>query len=135
VYLPKSSGKMRPLASPCRKDRAMQALDLLAVDPLAEVITDPNSYGFRQERSPAEAMEQCLSVRSRQNGAQGIREGESKACFDHISPAWLLATIPREKAMLPSWLKAGFIDKYVLPATEEGTPHGGICSPVLANMT
>jgi RNA-directed DNA polymerase len=40
-----------------------------------------------------------------------------------------------EKAILKNWLKAGFIDKYVLHATEEGTPQGGICSPVLANMT
>jgi RNA-directed DNA polymerase len=40
-----------------------------------------------------------------------------------------------EKAILPKWLKAGFIEKHVLHATEEGTPQGGICSPVLANMT
>jgi RNA-directed DNA polymerase len=40
-----------------------------------------------------------------------------------------------EKAILQKWLKAGFIEKHVLHATEEGTPQGGICSPVLANMT
>jgi len=55
--------------------------------------------------------------------------------FDQISHTWLLTHIPMEKAILKNWLKAGFIEKYVLHATEEGTPQGGICSPVLANMT
>jgi RNA-directed DNA polymerase len=135
VYIPKSSGKMRPLSIPCMKDRAMQALYLLALDPIAEVISDPNSYGFRQERSPADAIEQCFSVLSRQNCAQWILEGDIKSCFDQISHEWLLTYIPMEKVILKNWLKAGFIDKYVLHATEEGTPQGGICSPVLANMT
>jgi len=135
VYIPKSSGKMRPLSIPCMKDRAMQALYLLALDPIAEVISDPNSYGFRQERSPADAIEQCFSALSRQNSAQWILEADIKSCFDQISHAWLLAHIPMEKAILQKWLKAGFIEKHVLHATEEGTPQGAICSPVLANMT
>ncbi len=112
----------------------MQALYLLALDPIAEVINDPNSYGFRQERSPADAIEQCFSVLSRQNCAQWILEGDIKSCFDQISHEWLLTHIPMEKTILKNWLKAGFIDKYVLHTTEEGTPQGGICSPVLANM-
>ncbi len=135
VYIPKSSGKMRPLSIPCMGDRAMQALYLLALDPIAEVISDPNSYGFRQERSPADAIEQCFSALSRQNSAQWILEADIKSCFDQISHEWLLTHIPMEKAILQKWLKAGFIEKHVLHATEEGTPQGGICSPVLANMT
>ena len=110
----------------------MQALYLLALDPIAEVISDPNSYGFRQERSPADAIEQCFSVLSRQNCAHWILEGDIKSCFDQISHEWLLANIPMERGILQRWLKAGFIDRYVLHATEEGTPQGGICSPVLA---
>jgi RNA-directed DNA polymerase len=135
VSIPKSSGKMRPLSIPCMKDRAMQALYLLALDPVAEVTSDPNSYGFRQERSPADAIEQCFSALSRENSAQWILEADIKSCFDQISHEWLLAHIPMEKALLQKWLKAGFIEKHVLHATEEGTPQGGICSPVLANMT
>ena len=135
VYIPKSSGKMRPLSIPCMKDRAMQALYLLALDPIAEVMSDPNSYGFRQERSPADAIEQGFSALSRQNSAQWILEADIKACFDHISHEWLLAHIPMEQAILQRWLKAGFIEKDALHATEEGTPQGGVCSPVLANMT
>jgi RNA-directed DNA polymerase len=113
----------------------MQALYLLALDPIAEVIGDPNSYGFRQERSAADAIEQCFSALSRQNSAQWILEGDIQSCFDQISHEWLLTPIPMEKEILQKWLKAGFMEKHVLHATEEGTPQGGICSPVLANMT
>jgi RNA-directed DNA polymerase len=113
----------------------MQALYLLALEPIAAVISDPNSSGFRQARSPADAMEHCFSVLSRQNCAQWIPEGAIQSCFDQISHEWLLAHIPLAKGMLQRWLTAGCMAKYVLHATEEGTPQGGICSPVLANRT
>src|SRR5882672_7237653 len=58
VYIAKSTGQgRRPLSIPCMTDRAMQALYLQALDPLAETTADPNSYGFRLERSPADAIE------------------------------------------------------------------------------
>ena len=52
---------MRPLGIPVMACRAMQALYLLALDPIAETQADPNSYGFRPERSPADAIEQCFN--------------------------------------------------------------------------
>src|SRR3989441_7366547 len=135
IYIPKSNGAQRPLSIPTMKDRAMQALYLLALDPIAEIQADPNSYGFRRERSTADAIEQCHTVLSNRAGAEWILEGDLKACFDRISHNWLVAHAPMDKTILSKWLKAGFIEKRVLKPTEEGTPQGAICSPVLANLT
>ena len=137
IYIPKTdgTGRQRPLSIPTMHDRAMQALYLLALDPIAETLGDPNSYGFRRERSTADAIEQCFNVLARKHAPQWILEGDIRACFDGISHAWVLAHIPLDKAMLHQWLKAGFVDKHRLYPTEAGVPQGGICSPVIANLT
>src|SRR5438093_2495383 len=137
IYIPKtdSTGRQRPLSIPTMHDRAMQALYLLALDPIAETLGDPNSYGFRTERSTADAIEQCFNVLARQHAPQWILEGDIRACFDGISHNWLLAHIPMETAMLQKWLKAGCMEKHVLSPTETGVPQGGIASPVIANLT
>jgi RNA-directed DNA polymerase len=113
----------------------MQALYLLALQPIAECTADRNSYGFRPKRSPADAMMQCQTVFARRGRpAEWILEGDLKSCFDNISHDWLLAHIPMDKAVLRKWLKAGFIESRTLWPTEAGTPQGGIISPTLANM-
>ena len=109
-------------------------LYLMAVEPVAETRADPNSYGFRPYRSTADAEERCFKVLCNKQSVQWILEGDIKACYDKISHTWLLQNIPMEKRILKQWLEAGFIEKQTLFPTTEGTPAGGIISPVLANM-
>jgi RNA-directed DNA polymerase len=136
LWIPKNHGKgRRPLGIPCMVDRAMQALYLQALEPIAETIGDPNSYGFRNERSTADAIEQCFTVLNKRKSPKWVLEGDIQSCFDAISHDWLLAHIPMDHVMLRKWLKAGFMDHGTLYATEAGTPQGSVASPVLANLT
>ncbi len=134
VHIKKSNGKLRPLGIPTMKDRAMQALYLMALNPVAETTADRHSYGFRKGRSTADAREQCFTVLSKKVSPQWVLEGDIKGCFDHICHQWLLDNIPMDKVMLHKWLKSGFVFNRQLFPTEEGTPQGGIISPTLANM-
>jgi RNA-directed DNA polymerase len=136
IYIPKKQGNQRrPLSIPVMHCRAMQALYKLALDPIAETRADPNSYGFREYRSCADAIQQGFVCLSRRTGAGWILSADIQACFDTISHSWLLANIPMDTRVLRQWLKAGFLEGKDLYPTNAGTPQGGIISPVLTNLT
>jgi len=134
LYIPKKNGKLRPLSIPTLHDRAMQALHALALTPVAETLADSNSYGFREQRSCADALEHAHLVLSRKHAPQWVLEGDIRACFDEISHQWLLQHVPMDRQILRKWLQAGYWENGQLYPTEQGTPQGGIISPLLANL-
>ena len=135
VYIEKKGKKAkRPLGIPCMYDRAMQALYALALDPVSETTADTKSFGFRKGRCAQDACEYIFTALSRSNSPEWVLEGDIKGCFDHISHEWLSDNIPMDKSVLKQFLKAGFVFNRELFLTDEGTPQGGVISPILANM-
>ena len=135
VYIEKPrKKKKRPLGIPCMYDRAMQALYALALDPVAETTADTKSFGFRKGRCAQDACEHIFGALSHKTAPQWVLEGDIKGCFDYISHQWLIENIPMDKSVLKQFLKAGFIFRNELFPTDEGTPQGGVISPILANM-
>lgn len=134
IYIPKKENKLRPLSIPTMKDRAMQSLWKLALEPICEEQADPNSYGFRPKRCADDAISQCHIVLSKRHSAQWILEGDIKSCFDKISHDWCLRNIPMDKIILGKFLKAGFMADGKYFPTMEGTPQGGVISPTLTVM-
>ena len=134
VEIPKADGSKRPLGIPTMRDRAMQCLYKFALEPVAEIFADNDSYGFRPKRSCQDVKEQCFLIFRQKSSAQWVLEGDIEKCFDTISHEWLLQNVHMDKGILDMWLKAGFVWDGELFSTDEGTPQGGIISPILANL-
>ena len=137
--IPKKSGDKRPLGIPIMADRAWEALIKLALEPAAEAEFHPRSYGFRPGRSAWDAAEDIffLTQSNRTNFSKKILELDIEKCFDRIDHKYLMQTIrlPKQYKM-GVWraLKAGAMVGYVREETVEGTPQGGVFSPLLANL-
>ena len=132
IYILKKDGhSKRPLSIPAMIDRCQQAIHLMALEPVVETIADRHSYGFRPDRSCADAIEQCFIALARRNSAMYALEGDIKSCFDTISHPWLLENTLMDKIMLKKWLAAGYVEERTLYRTEGGVPQGGLISACL----
>ena len=136
VNIPKpGSTETRPLGIPTINDRALQSLVKLALEPEWEAKFEPNSYGFRPGRSCHDAIGAIFD--SIKQKAKYVLDADIAKCFDRIDHKALISkihTYPTLSRQIKTWLKAGYMDGKNLFHTEEGTPQGGVISPLLANI-
>lgn len=137
VYIAKGNGKKRPLGIPVIADRCLQALVLGALEPEWEARFGARSYGFRPGRGCHDAIVAIHTTASGKNAKRlWVLDADLKAAFDRIDHAYLLVSLGNfpGRGMIASWLRAGVIEKGWFTPTEEGTPQGGVISPLLMNI-
>ena len=136
VYIPKKGGK-RPLGIPSIADRAQQARVCNALEPEWEARLDARQYGFRPGRGCHDAIVAIHRVVAQKDATRvWILDADLKAAFDRIDHNFLLnavGTFPARE-QIRQWLKAGVVDKGRYAPTDEGTPQGGVISPLLLNI-
>ena len=138
VEIPKPNGKKRPLSIPTVRDRIEQAIVKNSLEPEWEAVFEQHSYGFRPGRSCQDAIEQgfirtCMSKTGRDTW---VLEADIKGFFDNIAHESILSMMSNfpKRELVKGWLKAGFVFQGKLNPTEQGTPQGGVISPLLANI-
>ena len=160
VWIPKGKNSRRPLDIPTLKDRALQHLVNLILEPLVEMTSEPHSFGFRPYRSAKQAIAYLRSnlktrnlnsvkTRTSRSNMQNelfellpenkvILDADIKGFFDNINHDWILNNLflhPDLITLIKAWLKSGGVDKGIFSKTISGTPQGGVISPTLANFT
>ena len=138
VYIPKGKHDKRPLGIPIVKDRVIQQAFRQIIEPIFEKDFSDNSFGFRLKRCCHDAIKRLEQYK--QEGYRYILDADIKAFYDTI-PHKLIMDRLREKIAdgwvlnsIENMLKAGVMEDGIVQETNQGTPQGGVISPLLANL-
>jgi len=138
VHIPKGDGSKRPLGIPSLEDKIVQQAVRWVIEPIYEAMFVGVSYGFRPGRSQHDALDALAEAIERK--VSWVLDADIRSFFDTIDHGWMQKFLEhrigdkRLVRIVMKWMRAGVMEDGKLREVEEGTPQGGLISPLLANI-